>query len=71
MMKEKRANGQPVFDFATGISLMLFYAFAMQCMSTLAIVKKETNSWRWPMLQLGFMTFIAYISALSAYQILS
>ena len=71
MMQEKRANGQPVFDFATGISLMLFYAFAMQCMSTLAIVKKETNSWRWPMLQLGFMTFIAYLSALSAYQILS
>lgn len=71
MMQEKRANGQPVFDFATGISLMLFYAFAMQCMSTLAIVKKETNSWRWPVLQLGFMTFIAYLSALSAYQILS
>ena len=71
MMQEKRANGKPVFDFATGISLMLFYAFAMQCMSTLAIVKKETNSWRWPMLQLGFMTFIAYLSALSAYQILS
>lgn len=71
MMQEKRANGQPVFDFATGISLMLFYAFAMQCMSTLAIVKKETNSWRWPMLQLGFMTIIAYLSALSAYQILS
>ena len=71
MMQEKRANGKPVFDFATGISLMLFYAFAMQCMSTLAIVKKETNSWRWPMLQLGFMTIIAYLSALSAYQILS
>lgn len=71
MMQEKRANGQPVFDFATGISLMLFYAFAMQCMSTLAIVKKETNSWRWPMLQLGFMTFIAYLASLSAYQILS
>jgi len=71
MMQEKRANGQPVFDFATGISLMLFYAFAMQCMSTLAIVKKETNSWRWPVLQLGFMTFIAYLTALSAYQILS
>ena len=47
MAQEKRANGQVVFDLATGISLMLFYAFAMQCMSTLAIVKKETNSWRW------------------------
>ena len=71
MMQEKRANGQPVFNFATGISLMLFYALAMQCMSTLAIVKKETNSWRWPIVQMGFMTFIAYLSALSAYQILS
>ncbi len=71
MAQEKRVNGQPVFDLATGISLMLFYAFAMQCMSTLAIVKKETNSWRWPLLQLGLMTMIAYVSAFAAYQILS
>ena len=71
MAEEKRANGQVVFDLATGISLMLFYAFAMQCMSTLAIVKKETNSWRWPLLQLGLMTVIAYVTAFAAYQILS
>ena len=71
MAQERRVNGQPVFDLATGISLMLFYAFAMQCMSTLAIVKKETNSWRWPLLQLGLMTIIAYVSAFAAYQILS
>jgi len=71
MAQEKRANGQVVFDLATGISLMLFYAFAMQCMSTLAIVKKETNSWRWPLLQLGLMTVIAYVTAFAAYQILS
>jgi ferrous iron transport protein B len=71
MAQEKRVNGQPVFGLATGISLMLFYAFAMQCMSTLAIVKKETNSWRWPLLQLGLMTVIAYVSAFAAYQILS
>ena len=63
-------NKKPLFNLASGISLMLFYAFAMQCMSTLAIVKKETNSWRWPMLQLGFMTVIAYLVALSTYQIL-
>jgi ferrous iron transport protein B len=50
---------------------MLFYAFSMQCMSTLAIVKKETNSWRWPLLQLGLMTVIAYVTAFAAYQILS
>ena len=49
---------------------MLFYAFALQCMSTLAIVKKETNSWKWPMIQLFSMTGIAYLSALIVYQIL-
>ena len=59
-----------IFNFATGISLLLFYAFAMQCISTLAIVKKETNSWKWPMVQLVFMSGFAYITALIAYQIL-
>ena len=62
--------GGPLFNFASGISLLLFYAFAMQCMSTLAIVKRETNSWKWPMLQLSIMTIIAYIAALAAYQLL-
>lgn len=62
--------GTPLFNFASGISLLLFYAFAMQCMSTLAIVKKETNSWKWPMWQLLTMSAIAYIVALITYQIL-
>lgn len=62
--------GGPIFNFASGISLLLFYAFAMQCMSTLAIVKRETNTWKWPMWQLVVMTIIAYIAALAAYQIL-
>ncbi|SRX52715.1 ferrous iron transport protein B [Aequorivita sp. CIP111184] len=62
--------GGPLFNFASGVSLLLFYAFAMQCMSTLAIVKKETNSWKWPMWQLFVMTAIAYIVALAAYQFL-
>ena len=70
MAREKRKNGLPRFNLATGISLMLFYAFAMQCMSTLAIVKKETNSWKWPMAQLFSMTLIAYLAALLAYQML-
>ena len=61
---------KPLFDLASGISLLLFYAFAMQCMSTLAIVKRETNSWRWPMAQLVFMSVFAYIVALVAYQVL-
>lgn len=62
--------GGPLFNFASGVSLLLFYAFAMQCMSTLAIVKKETNSWKWPMWQLFVMTAIAYVVALAAYQFL-
>ncbi|MCP4052384.1 MAG: ferrous iron transport protein B [Mesoflavibacter sp.] len=62
--------GGPLFNFASGISLLLFYAFAMQCMSTLAIVKRETNSWKWPILQLVIMTSIAYITALLAFQFL-
>lgn len=63
-------SGKPVYNLASGISLLLFYAFAMQCMSTLAIVKRETNSWKWPMVQLVSMTIIAYISALIAFQFL-
>jgi ferrous iron transport protein B len=71
MALETNAQGAPLFNVASGISLMLFYAFAMQCMSTLAIVKKETNSWKWPLLQLFFMTILAYLSAFASYQILS
>ncbi|MCY2686638.1 ferrous iron transport protein B [Salinimicrobium sp. TH3] len=62
--------GGPLFTFASGVSLLLFYAFAMQCMSTLAIVKRETNTWKWPLLQLVTMTAIAYVAALLAFQIL-
>ena len=63
-------TGNKIFNFATGISLLLFYAFAMQCISTLAIVKKETNSWKWPIIQLVFMSGFAYITSLIAYQFL-
>lgn len=71
MANEVHDNGSKVFTLASGISLLLFYAFAMQCMSTLAIVKRETNSWKWPMIQLFGMSFIAYIIALIAFQILN
>ena len=63
-------TGKKIFNFATGISLLLFYAFAMQCISTLAIVKKETNSWKWPIIQLVFMSGFAYVTSLIAYQFL-
>lgn len=64
------ATGQKIFNFASGISLLMFYAFAMQCASTLAITKKETNSWKWPAGQLVFMSTLAYVVALIAFQIL-
>ncbi|MCH1431570.1 MAG: ferrous iron transport protein B [Flavobacteriaceae bacterium] len=70
MASEVRKDGSPLFNLASGISLMLFYAFAMQCMSTLAVVRKETNSWKWPMVQLFGMTLLAYLVAFSTYQIL-
>ncbi len=70
MNAELRSDGSKVFNFATGVSLLLFYAFAMQCISTLAIVKKETNSWKWPIIQLIFMSGFAYLSAFIAYQLL-
>ena len=63
-------TGEKVFNFASGVSLLLFYAFAMQCASTLAVTKKETNSWKWPAAQLVFMTSLAYVVSLIAYQIL-
>ncbi len=64
-----RTKGK-LFNLASGVSLMLFYAFAMQCMSTLAVVKRETNSWYWPSIQFTFMSGLAYLVALIAYQIL-
>lgn len=64
-------TGEKVFNLATGFSLMVFYAFAMQCMSTLAVVYRETKTWKWPILQGIGMTAIAYLLALFTYQILS
>lgn len=63
-------TGLPLFDLATTFSLLLFYAFAMQCMSTLAITWRETRSWKWPALQFGYMTGLAYLASLLAYQLL-
>jgi ferrous iron transport protein B len=63
-------TGLPIFTFATSLSLMLFYAFAMQCMSTVAVVYRETKSWKWPMIQLVYMTAMAYVASLIAYQLL-
>jgi len=64
-------TGQPRFNYATAISLLLFYVFALQCMSTLAIVKKETGQWKLALWQFVLFTLMAYVFALAAYQIIS
>ena len=63
-------DGAKVYTLATGVSLMIFYAFAMQCMSTLAVVKRETRGWKWPIIQVIYMTGLAYLMSLIAYQLL-
>ncbi len=70
MEKATLENGKPVYTIASGVSLMIFYALAMQCMSTLAIVKRETKSWKWPMIQFTYMTILAYLLSWIAYSIL-
>ncbi len=64
-------TGEPFFNLAVGVSLMLFYAFAMQCLSTFAVVKKETGGWKWPLIQMAGMTAFAYLVSFVAYQILA
>ncbi|WP_317169217.1 ferrous iron transport protein B [Mucilaginibacter humi] len=63
-------TGQPVFTFAVAFSLMMFYAFAMQCASTVAVVYRETKSWRWPAIQFAYMTVLAYVVSFVVYQLL-
>jgi ferrous iron transport protein B len=70
MASAKREDGTKVYTLATAVSLMIFYAFAMQCMSTLAVVKRETRGWKWPIIQLLYMTGLAYVASLIAYQLL-
>ncbi|QTE21785.1 ferrous iron transport protein B [Polaribacter cellanae] len=65
------ATGEKRFNFAVGMSLLIFYAFAMQCMATFAIVKRETKTWKWPLIQFFGMGLLAYVSSLIVYQILS
>ena len=74
LLKEKmktavRPDGTPVFNLASGLSLMIFYVFAMQCMSTLAVVKRETKSWKWPVIQLVYMTALAYLMSWVVYNL--
>ena len=69
MAAEKRANGKPAYDVRTCLSLLVFYVFAMQCLSTVAVTRRETNSWKWAVLQVVYLTGFAYLAALATYQI--
>jgi ferrous iron transport protein B len=68
MRDAKRADGSRVWTPLVGTSLMLFFLLACQCMSTVAIVRRETNSWRWPSLMVGYMLVLAYLASFVTYQ---
>jgi ferrous iron transport protein B len=71
MRAEKWSDGKPVYSLATGLSLMVFYVYAMQCMATLAIVKRETKSWKWPLIQILYMGALAYVASFIVFKIFS
>jgi len=71
MRQAKRQDGTPVYTTATGLSLLIFYVFAMQCMSTLAVVKRETSNWQYPLIQFLYMFALAYAGAWVVYQVFS
>lgn len=64
----KRENGAPAWTPLTALTMMVFFVLAMQCMSTVAVVKRETNSWKWPLFMIGYMTLLAYVGAFLTYQ---
>lgn len=68
---QKRDDGTPTYTLASGLSLLVFYVFAMQCMATLAVVKRETKSWKWPIVQVGYMGVLAYLGAYITFIIFS
>jgi ferrous iron transport protein B len=70
LRQAKRTDGTPIFNTATCASLLVFYILAAQCLSTTAVVRRETNSWKWPLFQIAYMTGLAYFAALVVYQVL-
>jgi len=65
----KHPNGTPVFNVAVALSIMVFFALCAQCAATLMVIRRETNSWRWPIFTFGYMTTLAYVGALITYQV--
>jgi ferrous iron transport protein B len=70
MQADTYSDGRKVYTLPAAFSLMIFYVLAMQCMSTLAVVKRETKSWKWPVFQFVYMTGLAYLMSLLVYQLL-
>jgi ferrous iron transport protein B len=68
MLKEKWPDGRMVYTPLTCVSLLLFYVIALQCVSTIAVVRRETNSWKWPLFQLGYLTATAYLVSWAVFQ---
>jgi ferrous iron transport protein B len=68
LRSERHADGSRVYTPLVGISLMIYFVLACQCMSTLAVVRRETNSWRWPLFMLGYMTALAWVASFAVYQ---
>jgi ferrous iron transport protein B len=66
----ERSDGSKVFTTATCASLLIYYVLAAQCLSTQAVTRRETNSWKWPALQLGYMSVMAYVASLVVFQVL-
>ena len=71
MQQAKRSDGSPIFNTATCASLLVFYILAAQCLSTTAVVRRETNGWKWPLFQIAYMTGLAYIAAFIVFQVVS
>jgi ferrous iron transport protein B len=71
MRNEKSADGKPIYTLASAMSLLIFYVFAMQCMSTMAVTKRETKSWKWPIVQFLYMGILAYLGSLATFLIFS
>ena len=69
LKKAKKADGTPLFNLAVGLSIMVFFALCAQCAATLATMRRETNSWKWPVASFAYMTGLAYICAMVTYQV--
>ena len=69
MRADKKADGSPLYTPLTGLSLLVFFVLAMQCMSTIAAVRRETQSWKWPLFQVAYMTALAFMGSLLVFQV--